>query len=73
MLEQILKNQKEASDATKTIKADIAALNAKTDKLTHSLALIQEMNVRIEYLESVVQRQAEQLVELKTEVEEITS
>ncbi|XP_077558145.1 uncharacterized protein LOC144173709 [Haemaphysalis longicornis] len=63
LLKTILKNQAKSERELNAIKDQISEVNVKTDKLTSSLALIHEMNLRIDALEATVRQQAERLVD----------
>ncbi|XP_075740654.1 sphingosine-1-phosphate lyase isoform X5 [Rhipicephalus microplus] len=63
LLQTILENQAKSERDLNAIRDQISEVNVKTDKLTSSLALIHEMNLRIDILEATVRQQAERLVE----------
>lgn len=63
LLQMILDNQAKADSGLNDIKAQICELNAKTDRLSSALDVIQEMKTRIDALETTVRLQAKKLVE----------
>ncbi|XP_049268092.1 uncharacterized protein LOC125757052 [Rhipicephalus sanguineus] len=63
MLQAILGNQTASDRKIDTIKDEINELNTRTEKLSGYLAVIQEINKRIQNLEHIVQEQAEKLAD----------
>lgn len=63
MLQVIIDKQEESDRKMDRIREEIAAVNAKTDKLQGILTVFEEMSNKIEKLELVVQQQALKLIE----------